>query len=151
MVTKPNQTQTFKYQELEDRTAEFAKQIITLCKLLPQDTVNRSFISQIIRSASSVGANYREANEALGKKDFLMRLKISRKEAKETDYWLELIAAANPNLSIRVLELKVETSELRRILSAMIYKTSKLLLLHLVMFVLVCNVYRYAISGSPIR
>jgi four helix bundle protein len=117
-------TQTHKYKELEDRTTEFAKQIIALCKLLPQDVINRNFISQIIRSAGSIGANYREANESLGEKDFLMRLKISRKEAKETDHWLDLITAANPKFSRRTLKLKTETDELRSIFSAIIYKIS---------------------------
>src|SRR3990167_8596149 len=84
--------------DLEDRTLEFAKRVVRMCKELPTNTVNNKLIDQLIRSAGSVGANYREANDALGTKDFLMRLKISRKEAKETHFWLELIIEANPTL-----------------------------------------------------
>jgi len=69
--------------DLEDRTLEFAKRVVRMCKELPTNTVNNKLIDQLIRSAGSVGANYREANDALGTKDFLMRLKISRKEAKD--------------------------------------------------------------------
>lgn len=59
-----------KYRDLEERTTEFARRIIRLCKELPGDRINNPLVSQIIRSAGSIGANYREANEALGKKDF---------------------------------------------------------------------------------
>lgn len=94
-----------KYRELENRTTEFAKRIVRLCKELPKDRINNRLVDQIIRSAGSVGANYREANEALGKKDFLFRLKISRKEAKETHHWLELIKEANPEFADRMKNL----------------------------------------------
>jgi len=70
--------------DLERRTTEFAKRIIRLCKELPRNSMNSRLVGQIVGSAGSIGANYREANDALGKKDFLHRLKISRKEAKET-------------------------------------------------------------------
>ncbi len=70
--------------DLEKRTTEFAKDVIRLCKILPKNIINNRLVDQIIRSAGSIGANYREANDALGNKDFLHRLKISRKEAKET-------------------------------------------------------------------
>ncbi len=72
--------------DLEDRTLEFAKKIIDLLRILPRNNLNLEMTSQTIKSAGSVGANYREANDALGKKDFYMRLKICRKEAKETKY-----------------------------------------------------------------
>jgi len=74
-----------------------------------------------------VGANYREANEALGKRDFLMRLKICRKETKETAHWLELIEEANGNMPLnkKVAELVHETIELRKIFSAIIYRASQ--------------------------
>ena len=78
-----NQNQKF---DLEDRTTEFAKRVIRLCKVLPKDAMNNRLIGQIVGSAGSIGANYREANDALGKKDFCHRLKIARKEAKETRY-----------------------------------------------------------------
>ena len=71
-----------RYRDLEERTTEFAKRIIRLCKELPKDRINNPLVGQIIRSSGSIGANYREANEALGKKDFAHRLRIARKEAK---------------------------------------------------------------------
>jgi len=115
---------TNRYRELENRTTEFAKRIIRLCKELPKDRINNPLVNQIVRSAGSVGANYREANEALGKKDFAHRLRIARKEAKETQHWLELIEEANPEVSERMKSLFTETQEIRNILSAIIDKAS---------------------------
>ena len=111
--------------DLEDRTTEFAKRVIRLCKVLQRNSMNNRLIGQIVGSAGSVGANYREANDALGKKDFIHRLKISRKEAKETIHWLELIEEANPELKLRMEEIKQEARELKNILSAIISKTIK--------------------------
>lgn len=108
--------------DLEERTLAFAKQIIHLCQVLPQNTVNFKLIDQLIRSSGSIGANYREANDALGRKDFVQRLRISRKEAKETIFWLELVLEANPKQEITIIELKNECIELRNILSAIIKK-----------------------------
>lgn len=68
--------------DLEERTLEFSKKNIRLCKKLPSSAINREVISQLIRSSGSIGANYREANDALSKKDFSHRIKITRKEAK---------------------------------------------------------------------
>ena len=88
---------------LEDRTLQFSKDIIALCKELFRNGINLPLISQIVRSATSVGANYREANDGLGKKDFVLRLRIARKEAKESSYWLELLAESNPQIDFSVL------------------------------------------------
>ena len=77
--------------DLEDRTFEFARNVRTFVRLLPRTLSNREDGKQLVRSSGSVGANYIEANEALSKKDFLMRIKISRKEAKESGYWLRLV------------------------------------------------------------
>ena len=111
--------------DLEDRTLEFAKRVVRLCKELPINTVNDKLVDQVIRSAGSVGANYREASDSLGRKDELMRLKISRKEAKETIFWLELIAEANESFAKRMQELIQESRELKNILSAIITKREK--------------------------
>lgn len=116
---------TNNYRNLEERTTEFAKRIIHLCKALPNDRITNRLVDQIIRSAGSVGANYREANEALGKKDFVHRLRIARKEAKETDHWLELIQEANPSFKERVIALVKELREIRNILSSIIDKAPK--------------------------
>lgn len=111
--------------QLEDRTLKFAQDIIDLCKKLPNNTVNFKLIDQIIRSAASVGANYREATESLSIKDQLMRLRISRKEAKETTFWLQLISHSNPTLSLGINKTSDECQQLRNILSAIILKKSK--------------------------
>lgn len=116
--------QNTKTYDLEERTLKFSKATIILCQKLPRNAINLPLISQIVRSAGSVGANYREANDALGKKDFAHRLKIARKEAKETSYWLELIAEANLGHREEMGKLKSECAELRNILSAIISKVA---------------------------
>lgn len=111
--------------DLEERTTEFAKRAIRLCRLLPVNPINYRLVGQTAGSAGSVGANYREANDALGKKDFVHRLRISRKEAKEIIHWLDLIEEANSDFKIRMEDLKKEAIELKYILSAIIRKQSK--------------------------
>ncbi len=108
---------------LEDRTTEFAKRVIKLCRASPKDAVNNRLVGQIVGSAGSIGANYREANDALGKKDFVHRLKISRKEAKETIHWLILVKEANPEVKDRMEGLIKEAAELKNILSSIIIKS----------------------------
>jgi len=114
-----------KIYDLEDRTLEFAKRIIRLCKALPKNTINFELIKQIMKSGPSTGANYREANEALGKKDFLYRMRISRKECKETTYWLELIIEANQDFKERIMPLFNESIELKKIFSKIIDTSEK--------------------------
>lgn len=118
-MTKKQDTNERIY-DLEDRSTEFAKRTIRLCKTLPRNLINNSLIPQLIRSAGSVGANYREANDALGKKDFIHRLRIARKEAKETIHWLELVEETNQELKSEMKNIKQEAKELRNILSAII-------------------------------
>lgn len=110
--------------DLEDRTLIFSKRIIDLVKVLPKDIVNLELIPQIVRSATSVGANYREANDALGKKDFFMRIKICRKEAKETKYWLDLIEYNNPQFKLTIEQLISECEELIKIFSTIVSKSN---------------------------
>lgn len=80
-----------KVYDLEERTKKFAWDIRQFVKKLPLTISNKEDVKQLIRSSGSVGANYIEANESLGKKDFLLRIRISRKEAKESVYWLSLL------------------------------------------------------------
>ena len=108
--------------DLEDRTTEFAKEVIKLCKLIKRDPINDRIIGQIVRSSGSIGANYREANDSLGKKDFIHKLMISRKECKETLHWIELLIEANQNVEEQASGIKEEAIELRNILSAIINK-----------------------------
>lgn len=98
MTKKSNNGRTNKKHkfDLEERTTEFAKRVIRLCKSLPRNPMNDRLVGQVVGASGSVGANYREANDSLGKKDFIFRMKISRKEAKEACHWLELIEEANP-------------------------------------------------------
>ena len=116
-------TQNSKKYDLEDRTLEFGKRIIHLSKALPKNSVNLTLVSQITRSGTSLGANYREANETETKKDFLFRMRICRKEGKETIYWLNLIIEANPEFSERINPLLQETTELVKIFAAIIEKS----------------------------
>ena len=80
-----------KIYDLEERTLKFAKDVRVFVKKLPKIPANFEDGKQLIRSSGSVGANYIEANECLGKKDFLMKIRISRKESKESRYWLKLV------------------------------------------------------------
>ncbi len=110
--------------DLEERTFQFAKAVSKFCKELPKNTTNIEYSKQVIRSSASVGANYIEANEALSKKDFAFRIKICRKEAKETTYWLRLIIETNTKeIEKEGLILLDEADQLRKILSAILEKT----------------------------
>ncbi len=115
--------QNTKLYNLEDRTLEFGKRIIRLAKALPKSTINFTLIDQVIRSGTSMGANYREANETETKKDFLFRIRICRKEGKETIYWLNLIIEANPEFDERIKPLLQETVELVKIFAAISEKS----------------------------
>ena len=109
--------------DLEDRTLKFAGDVRAFVRELPRSVANREDSSQIVRSSGSVGANYIEANEALSKKDFLMRIKISRKEAKESAYWLKLIDTGNnSSLNEKRNVLYQEARELMFILSSIMRK-----------------------------
>ncbi len=111
--------------DLEERTYLFAKEVRRFVKLLERTLANIEDARQLIRSSGSVAANYIEANEALGKKDFLMRIKICRKEAKESVLWLRLIDTdERPNASIERERLKAEGGELMNIFGAIFRKSS---------------------------
>ena len=77
--------------DLEDRTYEFARDVRAFVRELPHTVANIEDVRQLVRASGSVGANYIEANEALGKKDFVMHIKICRKEAKESRFFLRLV------------------------------------------------------------
>jgi four helix bundle protein len=110
--------------DLEERTFQFAKAVRIFIKALPKTIANIEDGKQLIRSAGSVGANYIEANESLGKKDFLMRIKISRKEAKESAYWLKLIHETNTlDKPEDTLKLMQEANELTKIFSSILEKS----------------------------
>lgn len=112
-----------KQYDLEERTFSFAKEVMAFVNILPKTIANIEIIKQVIRSSGSVGANYIEANEALGKKDFAMRVKICRKEAKESIYWLRLIEARGEEAEKRRQSLISEATELMKIFGAIVGKT----------------------------
>jgi four helix bundle protein len=111
--------------DLEKRTTAYAKSVIRLCKSLSINPINDRLVDQVIGSSGSIGANYREANDALGKKDFAQRLKIARRESKESLHWLELILEANSNKDTGIKPLMQEAEELKNILSSIIIKVEK--------------------------
>jgi four helix bundle protein len=78
--------------DLEERTAKFGVDVIRLCRTLKQDHITKPIVNQLIRSATSIGANYMEANGASSKKDFRNKIHICQKEAKETKHWLRMLA-----------------------------------------------------------
>jgi len=112
--------------DLEERTFKFAKAVSIFVKKLPINTSNIEYSKQLIRSSGSVGANYIEANEALSKKDLLMRIKISRKEAKESAYWIRLIIGVNNDMYKKELNpFYIEAIELKKIFSQIIINIEK--------------------------
>lgn len=111
-----------KIYDLEERTLTFATMVRALVKKLPRTISNIEDIEQLVRSSGSVGANYIEANESLSKKDFVMRAKISRKEAKESRFWLQLLEVP-ASLSQDVASLVQESTELVKIFNAIIEKS----------------------------
>ena len=110
--------------DLEERTFQFAKAFRLFVKTLPKTITNLEDGKQLVRASGSIGANYIEANESLSKKDFLMRIKISRKEAKESAYWLKLINETNNSQNIHeAKDLMQEAMELKKILSSILEKS----------------------------
>ena len=97
---------------LENRTIEFSKMVIRFCKKIKPTNINSNIINQLIRSATSVGANYREANGASSKKDFHNKIYICKKEIQETKYWLELFKEAESNHEKELSILWKESHEL---------------------------------------
>ncbi len=108
---------------LEERTFLFAKNVRDFVMNLDKSIWNKEDIKQVIRSSGSVAANYIEANEKLGEKDFLMRIRICKKEVKETVLWLRLVDIEKEGLEECRIKLIEETTELRNIFGA-IYKNS---------------------------
>lgn len=114
-----------KYRELEERTYKFAERCRDFVRKLPKTISNFEYGKQLIRSSGSQAANYIEANESLSKKDFVHRVKISRKETKESSLWLRLCEIGNnQNLQKEREELIQEATELRKIFNSIIDKSS---------------------------
>jgi four helix bundle protein len=113
-----------KQYDLEDRTFEFARRVRAFVKKLPKSIANVEDGRQVVKSSGSVGANYIEANEALSKKDFKMRIKICRKEAKESRFWLRLVDTENDReLEKERKYLVQESTELMNIFGSILQKS----------------------------
>jgi len=110
--------------DLEERTIKFSEQIIEFLKHLPQDTITKPLISQLVRSATSIGANYSEAEEANSKKDFINKVAIAKKETRETKYWLRIMSSTLPETKEQARVLWKEAQELNLILAAIIRSAS---------------------------
>jgi len=111
--------------DLEERTAVLGEDVIEFCRKLPQDAISRPIISQIVRSSTSIGANYMEANSASSRKDFCNKIYICKKEAQETKHWLRMITKCFPDKRIELQKLSQETTELTLIFGRIIVSTKK--------------------------
>ena len=109
-----------KLYDLEERTAVFGELVIEFAKTIPQSIITRPLINQIVRSATSIGANYMEADAASTKKDFRHKISICKKEAKETMHWLRMLARAQADKSDDCRRLWKESHELVLIFSAIL-------------------------------
>jgi four helix bundle protein len=116
--------QNSKRYDLEDRTYAFARDVREFVKVLKRTTANIEDIRQLVKASGSVGANYIEANEALSKKDFLMRIRICRKESKESRYWLRLVdTSEDQRQENRRYELIQEATELMSIFGSIVRRS----------------------------
>ena len=119
-----DENQNSKRYDLEERTFRFAQRVRAFVKKLPKTLANIEDSKQLVDASGSVGANYIEANEALSKKDFLMRIKICRKEAKESRYWLRLVdTGSDKDLEQERKSLEDEASELTHIFGSIVTKS----------------------------
>jgi four helix bundle protein len=124
-VPNSNTSNNSKSYDLEERTAKFGECVIIFCKAVSQDTISKPLISQIIRSSTSIGANYMEANGASSKKDFKNKICICKKESQETKHWLRMIAVCLPERKEEIRKLWQEAQELTMIFQKIINSAQK--------------------------
>lgn len=122
IISKISIKKTDKYY-LEERTAKFSERIIELCKKVPRNEITIPIIGQLIRSGTSIGANYYEANGASSKKDFKNKIFICKKESKETKYWLRLLARVVPEFINECRACWIEAQEFTLIFSKIAVNT----------------------------
>jgi four helix bundle protein len=120
-MSNDSMTNKNKY-DLEERTAKFGKNVLELVKIVPENSITRPLISQLVRSATSIGANYCEADDAESVKDFKHKLCICKKEARETKHWLKMLIIAVPAIEERAQILIQEAKELNLIFNAIVNK-----------------------------
>lgn len=104
--------------DLEERTAKFGEEVILFCKKIPKNSVTLSLINQLVRAATSVGANYCEADDSESPNDFKHKIGIAKKEARETKHWLRMICVACPEMKAETASLFQEAKELNLIFNA---------------------------------
>jgi len=109
-----------KLYDLEERTAKFAESVIDLVKKLPDNSINKRLVEQVVGSSGSIAANYCEANESESKKDFIHKMGVAKKEIKETKLWLRLLARTNEDYKEELREIWQEAQELLLIFSKII-------------------------------
>jgi four helix bundle protein len=116
--------------DLEERTEKFSLDVLELCRNIKPDHITKPIINQLVRSATSIGANYCEANAASSKNDFRNKIYISKKEAQETCYWLRLLSKTSPGSNLQALDLEKKAHELVLIFGKIISSISASKLKH---------------------
>src|SRR3972149_3804793 len=111
--------------DLEERTAKFGENIIKFAKKIPENSVTKPLIPQLIKAGTSIGANYCEADDAESRKDFNHKIGICKKESRETKYWLRMIVIAVPELKDEARKLWIEAKELNLIFNAIVRSSRK--------------------------
>jgi four helix bundle protein len=111
--------------DLEDRTTRFAEAIIEFAKAVPISAITEPLVKQLVRSGTSIGANYAEVDDASSRKDFRYRIGICKRESRETKYWLRMLAKAEPEMAERARVQWVEAKELHLIFAAIYRGKSK--------------------------
>ena len=116
------ETQILRKYDLEERTAKFAEEVIRLVRTIKPDHINRPIITQLVKSATSIGANYMEANGAESRKDFIHKIGICKKESRETKHFLRMISISNESILEQTRKLWREAHELTLIFGAITRK-----------------------------
>jgi len=106
--------------DLEERTTKFSENVIDFCKKIPLTAITKPLVSQLIRSATSISANYCEADEANSKKDFTNKIVITKKETRETKHWLRLIGHTLPQTKVEARVLWKEAQEFNLIFAKIV-------------------------------
>lgn len=121
-----NDKMSNKKYDLEERTAKFGEEIIKFADFLPKNDITKPILGQLVRSGTSIGANYCEADDAESRKDFKHKIGIAKKEARETKHWLRMISIANPPSTEKARQLWQEAKELHLIFNAIVNSTKKI-------------------------
>jgi four helix bundle protein len=124
-MSKSNENGSGKRFDLEERTAKFGESIVQFAKQIQLTAITNPIIGQLVRSATSIGANYCEADDAGSRKEFKYRISVCKREARESKHWLRMLAAAAPELKQDIRKFWIEAKELHLIFAAIFRGTSK--------------------------